>query len=119
MIQIYLEEAYGASQSDYLLLCMFELSFYFFFSFFPRFSLARPNRPNQRPAPSQTPNHEMDPPPGLVPRPGDLPYLIVGIVLGAFVFIIVAFIPFCLWRAWAKQSEFFFQLFKSLQELLY
>lgn len=41
----------------------------------------------------------------LVPRPGDLPYLIVGIVLGAFVFIIVAFIPFCLWRAWAKQSE--------------
>jgi len=44
-------------------------------------------------------------PSGLVPRPGDLPYLIVGIVLGAFVFIIVAFIPFCLWRAWAKQSE--------------
>ncbi|XP_037550259.1 brother of CDO [Nematolebias whitei] len=41
----------------------------------------------------------------LVPRPGDLPYLIVGIVLGAFVFIIVAFIPFCLWRAWAKQKQ--------------
>lgn len=40
-----------------------------------------------------------------MPRPGDLPYLIVGIVLGAFVFIIVAFIPFCLWRAWAKQSK--------------
>uniref|UniRef100_A0A3Q2PP65 BOC cell adhesion associated, oncogene regulated n=1 Tax=Fundulus heteroclitus TaxID=8078 RepID=A0A3Q2PP65_FUNHE len=38
----------------------------------------------------------------LVPRPGDLPYLIVGIVLGAFV--IVAFIPFGLWRAWAKQQ---------------
>lgn len=41
-----------------------------------------------------------------VPRPGDLPYLIVGIVLlVAFVFVIVAFIPFCLWRAWAKQKQ--------------
>ncbi|CAL9698012.1 unnamed protein product [Knipowitschia caucasica] len=41
-----------------------------------------------------------------VPRPGDLPYLtLVFIVLGAFVFIIVAFIPFCLWRAWAKQKQ--------------
>ncbi|KAG7526934.1 hypothetical protein JOB18_047033 [Solea senegalensis] len=47
----------------------------------------------------------MELPSGMVPRPGDIPYLIVGIVLGAFVFIIVAFIPFCLWRAWAKQKQ--------------
>ncbi|XP_066555156.1 brother of CDO [Amia ocellicauda] len=40
-----------------------------------------------------------------VPRSSDLPYLIVGVVLGALVFIIVAFIPFCLWRAWAKQKQ--------------
>lgn len=51
----------------------------------------------------------------LVPRPGDLPYLIVGVVLGAFVFIIVAFIPFCLWRAWAKQSEWSSELLELWQ----
>uniref|UniRef100_A0A672GE71 Brother of CDO n=1 Tax=Salarias fasciatus TaxID=181472 RepID=A0A672GE71_SALFA len=71
---------------------------------------ARPNQ--QRPVPSENPEmghghpemgHER--PGGHVPRPGDLPYLIVGIILGAFVFIIVAFIPFCLWRAWAKQKQ--------------
>ncbi|XP_056289948.1 brother of CDO isoform X3 [Pseudoliparis swirei] len=66
-------------------------------------SSARPNQ--QRPVPSETPDHRLGQPSGLVPRPGDLPYLIVGIVLGAFVFIIVAFIPFCLWRAWAKQKQ--------------
>lgn len=38
-------------------------------------------------------------------RASDLPYLIVGVVLGSVVLIIVAFIPFCLWRAWSKQSE--------------
>ncbi|CAJ1082159.1 brother of CDO isoform X2 [Xyrichtys novacula] len=64
---------------------------------------ARPNQ--QRPTPSETPDHGLGPGHGLVQRPGDLPYLIVGIVLGAFVFIIVAFIPFCLWRAWAKQKQ--------------
>ncbi|XP_074478713.1 brother of CDO isoform X2 [Sebastes fasciatus] len=64
---------------------------------------ARPN--NQRPDPSETPDLVLGPSGGLVPRPADLPYLIVGIVLGAFVFIIVAFIPFCLWRAWAKQKQ--------------
>ncbi|KAK5897876.1 hypothetical protein CgunFtcFv8_015340 [Champsocephalus gunnari] len=64
---------------------------------------ARPH--HHRPSPSESPDHPMGPPSGLVPRPGDLPYLIVGIVLGAFVFIIVAFIPFCLWRAWAKQKQ--------------
>ncbi|KAL6097826.1 boc [Pungitius sinensis] len=64
---------------------------------------ARPNP--QRPTPSEVPDSGFQSPSGLVPRPGDLPYLIVGIVLGAFVFIIVAFIPFCLWRAWAKQKQ--------------
>ncbi|XP_071769845.2 brother of CDO [Centroberyx gerrardi] len=59
----------------------------------------------QRPAPSETPAPGPGHPGGLVPRPSDLPYLIVGVVLGAFVFIIVAFIPFCLWRAWAKQKQ--------------
>ncbi|XP_069015493.1 brother of CDO [Embiotoca jacksoni] len=64
---------------------------------------ARPN--HQRPVTSETPDPGFGSSSGLVPRPGDLPYLIVGIVLGAFVFIIVAFIPFCLWRAWAKQKQ--------------
>lgn len=66
-------------------------------------SSARPV--NLLPDPSETPDHGLGHSSGLVPRPGDLPYLIVGIVLGAFVFIIVAFIPFCLWRTWAKQSK--------------
>uniref|UniRef100_A0A1A8LWZ5 Brother of CDO n=1 Tax=Nothobranchius pienaari TaxID=704102 RepID=A0A1A8LWZ5_9TELE len=64
---------------------------------------ARPN--SQRTVPSEAPNQENQNHGVFVPRPGDLPYLIVGIVLGAFVFIIVAFIPFCLWRAWAKQKQ--------------
>lgn len=38
-------------------------------------------------------------------RSSDLPYLIVGVVLGSIVLLIVAFIPFCLWRAWSKQSK--------------
>ncbi|XP_069058883.1 brother of CDO isoform X1 [Pleurodeles waltl] len=40
-----------------------------------------------------------------VARSSDLPYLIVGVVLGSIVFIIVAFIPCCLWRAWSKQKQ--------------
>ncbi|XP_028656291.1 brother of CDO isoform X1 [Erpetoichthys calabaricus] len=40
-----------------------------------------------------------------IARASDLPYLIVGVVLGAIVFMIVAFIPFCLWRFWAKQKH--------------
>lgn len=62
-------------------------------------------RPNQRPPPSEMPPPRPVHPGGPMPRPSDLPYLIVGVVLGAFVFIIVAFIPFCLWRAWAKQKQ--------------
>ncbi|KAM6900235.1 brother of CDO [Xenentodon cancila] len=60
---------------------------------------------HQRPLPSESPDSVSGDTSRLMPRPGDLPYLIVGIVLGAFVFIIVAFIPFCLWRAWAKQKQ--------------
>ncbi|KAM5153740.1 brother of CDO isoform 3-T4 [Callospermophilus lateralis] len=41
----------------------------------------------------------------MVARASDLPYLIVGVVLGSIVLIIVTFIPFCLWRAWSKQKH--------------
>ncbi|XP_066475169.1 brother of CDO [Tiliqua scincoides] len=41
----------------------------------------------------------------MVARSSDLPYLIVGVVLVSVVLIIVAFIPFCLWRAWSKQKQ--------------
>ncbi|XP_038268797.1 brother of CDO isoform X3 [Dermochelys coriacea] len=41
----------------------------------------------------------------MVARSSDLPYLIVGVVLGSIVLIIVAFIPLCLWRAWSKQKQ--------------
>ncbi|XP_072234441.1 brother of CDO [Leuresthes tenuis] len=63
---------------------------------------ARPH--HQRPVPSEESGLKPEDP-RLVLRQSDLPYLIVGIVLGAFVFIIVTFIPFCLWRAWAKQKQ--------------
>uniref|UniRef100_A0A671RNY0 Brother of CDO n=1 Tax=Sinocyclocheilus anshuiensis TaxID=1608454 RepID=A0A671RNY0_9TELE len=62
-------------------------------------------RPHQRTTPPETASSRPDHPGNPVPRPGDLPYLIVGVVLGAFVFIIVAFIPICLWRVWAKQKQ--------------
>ncbi|XP_038610337.1 brother of CDO isoform X3 [Tachyglossus aculeatus] len=45
------------------------------------------------------------PPFAIVARSSDLPYLIVGVVLGSVVLLIVAFIPFCLWRAWSKQKH--------------
>ncbi|XP_017308792.1 brother of CDO isoform X3 [Ictalurus punctatus] len=62
-------------------------------------------RPNQKHTTPETSSHLPDSG-GPVPRPSDLPYLIVGVVvLGALVFIIVAFVPFCLWRAWAKQKQ--------------
>ncbi|XP_065114243.1 brother of CDO isoform X1 [Paramisgurnus dabryanus] len=62
-------------------------------------------RPHQRTTPPETSSSRPDHLGNPVPRPGDLPYLIVGVVLGAFVFIIVAFIPICLWRVWAKQKQ--------------
>uniref|UniRef100_A0A8C1AHG3 BOC cell adhesion associated, oncogene regulated n=1 Tax=Cyprinus carpio carpio TaxID=630221 RepID=A0A8C1AHG3_CYPCA len=62
-------------------------------------------RPHQRTTPPETASSRPDHLGNPVPRPGDLPYLIVGVVLGAFVFIIVAFIPICLWRVWAKQKQ--------------
>ncbi|KAJ8413172.1 hypothetical protein AAFF_G00091680 [Aldrovandia affinis] len=62
-------------------------------------------RRNPRPSPPETASLGPGHPGGPVPRPSDLPYLIVGVVLGAVVFIIVTFIPFCLWRAWAKQKQ--------------
>ncbi|KAK6299627.1 hypothetical protein J4Q44_G00296600 [Coregonus suidteri] len=62
-------------------------------------------RLNQRPFPSETSSQRPEHSGGPVPRPSDLPYLIVGVVLGALVFIIVSFIPFCLWRAWAKEKQ--------------
>ncbi|KTG35707.1 hypothetical protein cypCar_00000094 [Cyprinus carpio] len=62
-------------------------------------------RPHQRTTPPETSSSRPDHPGNPVPRPGDLPYLIVGVVLGAFVLIIVAFIPICLWRVWAKQKQ--------------
>ncbi|KAI5135025.1 Brother Of Cdo [Manis pentadactyla] len=69
--------------------------------------------PGRLPPPTQAPRQP--PPPEAAERPGgvgvmaarasDLPYLIVGVVLGSVVLIIVAFIPFCLWRAWSKQKH--------------
>lgn len=53
----------------------------------------------------------------MVARSSDLPYLIVGVVLGSIVLLIVAFIPFCLWRAWSKQSKGCF-LGADLQDML-
>ncbi|KAB1283454.1 Brother of CDO [Camelus dromedarius] len=58
--------------------------------------------------PQPLPPETMERPVGtgaMVARSSDLPYLIVGVVLGSLVLIIVAFIPFCLWRAWSKQKH--------------
>ncbi|KAJ8276935.1 hypothetical protein GJAV_G00069540 [Gymnothorax javanicus] len=62
-------------------------------------------RRNPRPLPPETSSLVPAHPGGPVPRPSDLPYLIIGVVLGAIVFVIVAFIPFCLWRTWTKQKQ--------------
>ncbi|XP_049732534.1 brother of CDO isoform X3 [Elephas maximus indicus] len=72
-----------------------------------------PGQPGHLPPPTLAP--AQPPPPETLERPmgtgamvarsSDLPYLIVGIVLGSVVLIIVAFIPFCLWRAWSKQKH--------------
>ncbi|KAL4624724.1 brother of CDO [Arapaima gigas] len=62
-------------------------------------------RKQPRPLPTEASGSEPKLSGGPIPRPSDLPYLIVGVVLGALVFLIVASIPFCLWRAWAKQKQ--------------
>lgn len=70
------------------------------------FVFGLPARPNQKHTTPETSSQGPDLGGPVPERPSDLAYLIVGVVvLGALVFIIVAFIPFCLWRAWAKQSE--------------
>ncbi|XP_008265160.2 brother of CDO isoform X1 [Oryctolagus cuniculus] len=70
-------------------------------------------QPGRLPPPTMAP--PQPPPPETIERPmgtgamvarsSDLPYLIVGVVLGSIVLIIVTFIPFCLWRAWSKQKH--------------
>ncbi|XP_052398441.1 brother of CDO [Carassius gibelio] len=62
-------------------------------------------RPHQRTIPPETSSSRPDHPGNPVPRPGDRPYRIVCVVLGALVFIIVAFITICLCRVWAKQKQ--------------
>lgn len=79
-------------------------------SFTARKSLGLPGRlPPSTVAPQQHPplsgGHSGLGTGAMVARSSDLPYLIVGVVLGSIVLLIVAFIPFCLWRAWSKQSE--------------
>ncbi|XP_069331194.1 brother of CDO isoform X3 [Eulemur rufifrons] len=75
-----------------------------------RKSSGQPGRlpPPTLPPPQPPPPETMERPVGagaMVARSSDLPYLIVGVVLGSIVLIIVTFIPFCLWRAWAKQKH--------------
>lgn len=72
-----------------------------------RKSSSQPGRPPQSMVPTPPP------PPGrggalgtaTVARSSDLPYLIVGVVLGSIVLLIVAFTPICLWRALSKQKQ--------------
>ncbi|KAM9224678.1 brother of CDO isoform 1-T2 [Dugong dugon] len=67
----------------------------------------RPPPPTLAP-PQPPPPETLEQPVGtgaMAARSSDLPYLIVGVVLGSVVLIIVAFIPFCLWRAWSKQKH--------------
>ncbi|XP_029433976.1 brother of CDO isoform X2 [Rhinatrema bivittatum] len=65
--------------------------------------LPPPLMPSQRPPPKS--GHGGLGTGAMVARSSDLPYLIVGVVLGSTALIIVLFIPFCLWRAWSKQKQ--------------
>uniref|UniRef100_A0A8C5M691 Brother of CDO n=1 Tax=Leptobrachium leishanense TaxID=445787 RepID=A0A8C5M691_9ANUR len=65
----------------------------------------QPGSPSHPLNPSPRPPGNVVPGPATVARSSDLPYLIVGVVLGSIVLIIVAFIPVCLWRAWSKQKQ--------------
>ncbi|XP_056415940.1 brother of CDO isoform X2 [Hyla sarda] len=57
------------------------------------------------PSPKPPPNRNGAPGTATVARSSDLPYLIVGVVLGSIVLLIVAFTPICLWRALSKQKQ--------------
>ncbi|XP_071995065.1 brother of CDO isoform X2 [Engystomops pustulosus] len=72
-----------------------------------RKSSAQPGRQPQPAAPSPQPPPNRHGPPGTatMARSSDLPYLIVGVVLGSIVLLIVAFTPICLWRALSKQKQ--------------
>lgn len=57
------------------------------------------------PSPQPPPNRNGALGTATVARSSDLPYLIVGVVLGSIVLLIVAFTPICLWRALSKQKQ--------------
>ncbi|XP_040278794.1 brother of CDO isoform X2 [Bufo bufo] len=57
------------------------------------------------PSPQPPPNRNGPLGTATVARSSDLPYLIVGVVLGSIVLLIVAFTPICLWRALSKQKQ--------------
>ncbi|XP_077149784.1 brother of CDO [Ranitomeya variabilis] len=57
------------------------------------------------PSPQLPPNRNGPLGTATVARSSDLPYLIVGVVLGSIVLLIVAFTPICLWRALSKQKQ--------------
>lgn len=72
-----------------------------------RKSSSQPGRPPQSVVPTAPPPAGRGGPLGTatVARSSDLPYLIVGVVLGSIVLLIVAFTPICLWRALSKQKQ--------------
>ncbi|KAM5180822.1 brother of CDO [Mantella aurantiaca] len=72
-----------------------------------RKSSSQPGRPPQSVVPTPPPASRRGGALGTatVARSSDLPYLIVGVVLGSIVLLIVAFTPICLWRALSKQKQ--------------
>ncbi|XP_063812893.1 brother of CDO isoform X2 [Pseudophryne corroboree] len=72
-----------------------------------RKSSSQPGRPPQSviPSPPPPPSRSGALGTATVARSSDLPYLIVGVVLGSIVLLIVAFTPICLWRALSKQKQ--------------
>ncbi|XP_075053536.1 brother of CDO isoform X2 [Mixophyes fleayi] len=69
--------------------------------------IGQPGRPPQSviPSPPPPPSRSGALGTATVARSSDLPYLIVGVVLGSIVLLIVAFTPICLWRALSKQKQ--------------
>ncbi|XP_075704455.1 brother of CDO isoform X2 [Rhinoderma darwinii] len=72
-----------------------------------RKSSTQPGRqpPPAVPSPQPPPNRNGALGTATMARSSDLPYLIVGVVLGSIVLLIVAFTPICLWRALSKQKQ--------------